>query len=639
MSLNDNENEYYLDGVYKKQVQLLDYNKCQPDSLIKNIAGKNPSVNYILQRIEYGDDEKIKYLHEARLHGRKPVDCPIWNYDYDNWKLKSRHIIWGSISNGISFEEITIDSFTGLVYGEFDKNELNDAGLTVEVLKEKIIKYPFIVAVWQSFGGNGIGLLASVQGIKTVWDYKSTYIQLSELFVKDIGLAMDKRCKSPVRKNALAYDPELLLNEYPTEFIFEVRPEPPPTRNPSDDLDYDPELHADDNLINNYLEEFQSYYLSLTFADKQTMQPVKYSGDVKFNPNEHFLIRYFPKSVIKTQELKNEENTLANFGNGVAAVRIQIYENLKIYHYYRYITIKAILSNYFYLEDLNNPGCVDKNNIYNAAIALNARCYDENGINPDTLPETELNDMACSIFDKLANGELELSVSCKKNILNYEFYNKFSKEQLKHKPILIINAARELTGNSFTCNLFVKAQELYDRIYSERGISMTKKEIAYHLSVFLKISWKTVQNRLCSWKCRIQNPDTGISTCGKEIKVTSTGISVACTTPSKNEKRVNEAIESIINKNERVTNTAISDITGLHRTTVIRIRKKLADDTQLTCPDPIDYDNQKTHGNLNCETEIIELNEDDHTGNLAENENFLSMMHYSKSGAYNLTNS
>lgn len=479
--------EFYH-AVYDKRVQLLPHQTAFPCDLEKDCNGKNFTVIEVLKSIKENIGEASTNLRLARK-------CGKGNENYNTYKAKSKHIIWGSISKSLSFEEDNIDSFTGIIYCDIDDTEIAKSNYKIPELKRKIIQCPWVIGVWKSFGGKGIGFIVNCNQIKSIWDYNNCYEQLTEYFIKELGTKLDSRCQSPVRKNALSFDDDILINKQPTEFIFEERPEPIKTNNYK--LKNDSELVSNDVLFYHYSELFKEFYISYSIAEKVTGNPLPFNEEVNFDINKHFLLMNFTKEVIAKAKFHNENCTLGYLPEGLACVKIEIYPKLKIIHGTRRKTIQCILSNYLFLQTHIKNLVVSKLDLYNAALALNEKCYHKGGHSCFPLPEVELNHIICCIYEKANDNSLRLSLKRRTTIINEEFYKSFSSNEIKQlgKPLLILNAVRKLViGNK--AELFYLAYDSSTNYFVKQDIKPTKKQLAEKMSLLLGTKVKSIQNTL-----------------------------------------------------------------------------------------------------------------------------------------------
>jgi len=124
----------------------------------------------------------------------KSAKTPVvtWNADFDNKR---------SLKN--------IKSLSGYIYMDVDDFSVISQAEVRRILTDNALD--FVKAVWDSFGGNGIGFLVKVDNL-TVDNFKWTWTSVVKKF-DGINIKIDKATKDITRINVLSYDENIFIRE------------------------------------------------------------------------------------------------------------------------------------------------------------------------------------------------------------------------------------------------------------------------------------------------------------------------------------------------------------------------------------------------------------------------------------------
>jgi len=175
--------------------------KFQKLKKIKDVDAKNAdwiTESNIYQLIKTGDKHKNLVI-EARIAGK---ENPI----YVKNKHKVPKIMWyASFQNKINNNNV--ESLTNFIYCDLDDVT------NIDVIKDELKQFPFIRAIWKSFGAKGLGFVVKCNNV-TAENYKDIYHAIG----KYIGYNLcEKACKI-TQGNVLSFDPDIYINEDPTVF-------------------------------------------------------------------------------------------------------------------------------------------------------------------------------------------------------------------------------------------------------------------------------------------------------------------------------------------------------------------------------------------------------------------------------------
>ncbi|MBK7387665.1 MAG: hypothetical protein IPI23_00950 [Bacteroidetes bacterium] len=417
--------------------------------------------------------------------------------EYKFLKQIADHCIVGSISKGHNLSHDDIDSFTGWIYCDIDDKDIKVSGFNVEDLKQILYDtFPWIVAIWKSFSGKGLGFLVFCPLISSIWNYTYAYSQIEEKINEEIEICLDPACKSPVRKCVVSWDPQILFREDGCEFIFEPRPEPPSISTQYQGYAVDDELYADEELVEEYRGIWSSFYWSCVLMNKESEHPVLYNKDVILNLEIHKLVRYFPEQIIMEYH-HNEEGTLAYIPKGVCCIKLLTHKHTKVYYKYRASTLCNILIKYNLFWLLKTGLQIDKNEIFNHLIVLNKKCYDQHGFKKMPLEKDELNRLSIYIYQKIVTDSSFIKVSRKTTIISHSFYNKLGR--LYGKPVYILREVNKINSAIANHVFIITLNKVFTEMH-EKGIRYPEKsELAMTLSLKLPLTNDTILNKL--YKC------------------------------------------------------------------------------------------------------------------------------------------
>lgn len=180
--------------------------------LLKNVFEKKPSGNRItlselFNQIKTGNGNIPKYTQLKQLNKAEPLFKAI--------KSSLPAIIFGSTCIS-DYTDKSSNTYTQLMYLDIDAVKGN-----IDEIKSIIFdKYDFIIGIWKSCSGKGLGMVASVNQITSSKDYKECYKQLYDLFKEDLDIELDLSCASPTKKTFVSHDPMILTSEKFVSFSF-----------------------------------------------------------------------------------------------------------------------------------------------------------------------------------------------------------------------------------------------------------------------------------------------------------------------------------------------------------------------------------------------------------------------------------
>jgi len=168
---------------------------------VKSYADTNVNESILVNehdiygRIKTGGREKDLII-QARYHGKG-------SSEYDSNKIKISSVLWYAHFNNYKSTE-NLKSLTNFIYCDIDSVE------NTNEIKERLKKYPFIRAVWRSFGGEGIGFTVMVNDVN-VHSLKTIYRYISD----QINIPLDNNVPKITQANVLSYDPSIYINPSP----------------------------------------------------------------------------------------------------------------------------------------------------------------------------------------------------------------------------------------------------------------------------------------------------------------------------------------------------------------------------------------------------------------------------------------
>lgn len=195
---------------------------------ILNIIKDHPQKDLILKaKSPEGEggksgEEFMKYKGYSKERGEYPRN--LYNYVKSakipmvTWNCvveKQRLIANVTVPTGYIYCDI--DDYEGLIDNDkFSPTNEEEAKIyTWELLTGGM--FPFIKAVWKSFGGSGFGFLIAVEGLefnqsKNINNFTSTWKSLETILAKH-GVMLDPATKDITRPNVLSYDPDIFITE------------------------------------------------------------------------------------------------------------------------------------------------------------------------------------------------------------------------------------------------------------------------------------------------------------------------------------------------------------------------------------------------------------------------------------------
>jgi hypothetical protein len=183
-------------NLYATTVAMLPGGYAKPYSLCKSTAS---GVLLSIRTGKYDQSEKADRLAEevALARSLRKSDRTA----YDSYKKTMPCVCWAvsEFNGSASVENIT--KFSGYVYFDIDKMEYAEAKSLV--LKSGL--RPYVVRMWKSVGGSGLGGLVWAPWVKSAEDYRLAYAKADEL----AGGILDPSCKNADRKNVLSWSKEV----------------------------------------------------------------------------------------------------------------------------------------------------------------------------------------------------------------------------------------------------------------------------------------------------------------------------------------------------------------------------------------------------------------------------------------------
>jgi hypothetical protein len=172
------------------------------ESLKSKTTFKYMELNEVLELIKNGDADK-PLIEAARLVGKGHASYKII-------KDNRLSISWNSILND-GKKKSDFKAMTGLMYTDKDNLTVDE----INNFKQALMIFPYVIAVWVSFGAKGIGCLINIDGIP-----EEKFLSAWEQINKEIGIGFDEKVKSIANMNVLSYDPDIRINYSSTPFPF-----------------------------------------------------------------------------------------------------------------------------------------------------------------------------------------------------------------------------------------------------------------------------------------------------------------------------------------------------------------------------------------------------------------------------------
>jgi len=183
--------------VKEKETQFNVYENWMSTRTLKKV-----DLKYVINQIKNGNGNK-ENIEVARALGKE-------HPKYNDIKSKTNIIGWNTtFSNGKTKEDVT--GMTGFLY--LDKDNLGEE--EIMGYKELLMTFPFVVAVWKSFGGKGLGCLAKCDAV-TLENFNSVW----EAIEKILGSDFDHKVKVASKINVISYDDDIRVNLSASSFDY-----------------------------------------------------------------------------------------------------------------------------------------------------------------------------------------------------------------------------------------------------------------------------------------------------------------------------------------------------------------------------------------------------------------------------------
>jgi hypothetical protein len=146
----------------------------------------------------YGKKTEANYYEYVKSTS---VPCFCWSLSLEEGRVKRK-------------VNIKQEDFSGFIYFDIDKSSED---VSIEEIKQCLFKLPYIKAVWKSFGGKGLGILAQCDGIGLqTWDatWHILFDKITEEGIRAFGkgaFELDPVTKDYTRINIGSYDPEIFI--------------------------------------------------------------------------------------------------------------------------------------------------------------------------------------------------------------------------------------------------------------------------------------------------------------------------------------------------------------------------------------------------------------------------------------------
>jgi hypothetical protein len=190
---------------------------------ILNIIKDNPNKHNIIKARELGKNNPDKREYETYQNGKR---VKVMRNFYEHVKIRLTPCVTWGLNLGKDDRrrknEIKTEQLTGLIYYDID----DFSGTSLEEVQEFLTGNQLneVVAVWKSFGGNGLGFIILVedltpQNFKISWKfYEDRYRQaFKNIYGKDLNI---DNLKDVTRINILSYDPDIFIR--PENEIYPV---------------------------------------------------------------------------------------------------------------------------------------------------------------------------------------------------------------------------------------------------------------------------------------------------------------------------------------------------------------------------------------------------------------------------------
>lgn len=199
------------------------------DSIFE-IIRNNPKSNEILAARASGkySQEKTYFIPQYNAKTKTTTQKPCNLYDYvkhnvlmftpnGNFPVRNTKYALENPNCLNGFIYCDVDDFSHIIDNpKFSAKNENEAREYVwSILTDEGLG--FIKGVWRSFGGNGFGFVANIEGL-TVGNFTSTWESLGHFFFNNFGILFDKATKDMTRPNVISYDPNMFEREHPRSY-------------------------------------------------------------------------------------------------------------------------------------------------------------------------------------------------------------------------------------------------------------------------------------------------------------------------------------------------------------------------------------------------------------------------------------
>lgn len=186
------------------------------DAVLNEIRGSNPIMSGDIIRARDENNGGGKYNTDLNYkisvrNGNEWIDKPVNLYQH----IKTTRIpavTWGARFQGRRRRDC-LEAFTGYMYFDVDQFEEISKDGVKEILTDN--GFGFIKAVWDSFGGKGLGFLVKIDQTElklNLKSFKSTFNSISNL-LRHRGIIVDRATSDFTRTNVVSYDPEIFIRE------------------------------------------------------------------------------------------------------------------------------------------------------------------------------------------------------------------------------------------------------------------------------------------------------------------------------------------------------------------------------------------------------------------------------------------
>ena len=165
---------------------------------------KNPLLKF-KDRLWDSRERKFKFVERNHYSHVKQKQCLVatWNCFVEEKRMKDK------IQAPSGYIYCDVDDFSKLINSGKVNNEKDAKDYVKKQLSSESLK--FIKAVWDSFGGDGLGFLVKVNNIN-LDNFSSTWKAINQLFLQ-WNIVIDPQTKDITRCNVLPYDPTIFIRD------------------------------------------------------------------------------------------------------------------------------------------------------------------------------------------------------------------------------------------------------------------------------------------------------------------------------------------------------------------------------------------------------------------------------------------